>query len=184
MTFLTKAIISSGVKWGGRCVPMHCCRVEKCWPRFCDRRSQTTGETGTTRRERWWEWTHWYSNMRWLMMCAAVCRSVMVSSTEWEQSLWGSKWEWRRMRQHVTSRPSSPDTEVSCCQNLWLLSPAPFRNLSSSFRDKRLPERNREELWKERLRSDSDGSAEIPTWDKQHKCTCESARKLISSPES
>lgn len=88
------------------------------------------------------------------------------------------------MRQHVTSRPSRPDTEVSCCQNLGKLSPAPFRHLCSSFRDKRLPERNREELWKERLRSDSNGSAEIPTWDKQHKCTRESARKRISPPES
>lgn len=28
-TFETKAIISPGVKRGGRCVPMHCCRVEK-----------------------------------------------------------------------------------------------------------------------------------------------------------
>lgn len=39
-----------------------------------------------------------------------------------------------------------------------------------SFRDQRFPQRNCEELCKERLRSDSDGPEEIPAWNNQHKC--------------
>lgn len=39
-----------------------------------------------------------------------------------------------------------------------------------SFRDQRFPQRDCEELRKERLRSDSDGPEEIPTWNNQHKC--------------
>lgn len=38
------------------------------------------------------------------LLCARVglCRFVMALSMEWEPSLWGSKWEWRRMMQHAT----------------------------------------------------------------------------------
>lgn len=51
--------------------------------------------------------------------------------------------------------------------------PPPFtRSLTPAlppFRDQRFPQRNGEELRKERLRSDSDGPEEIPAWDHQHK---------------
>lgn len=44
--------------------------------------------------------------------CTHVDRSVTASSMEWEQSLWGSRWEWRRTTQPATLRALKPDTKV------------------------------------------------------------------------
>lgn len=53
-----------------------------------------------------------------------------------------------------------------------------------SFRDQRFPQRNCEELRKERFRSDSDGPEEIPTWNNQHKRARQSTRKCITPQNS
>lgn len=47
---MIKLRLSLGVEWRNRCVSLHRCWVEKCWPRVCDWQPQTTGKTGTTKK--------------------------------------------------------------------------------------------------------------------------------------
>ncbi|TMS22960.1 DNA polymerase theta [Larimichthys crocea] len=64
---------------GADCVSLHRCRVEKCRPRVCERRPQTTGQTGTTRQEGEEDRTHCDANLTSVCMCRVlqICYGII-----------------------------------------------------------------------------------------------------------